>query len=111
MCSARKKNCLHEHWIQLIIGGFKTVSLAWIMKLAVIGYTCFLFIKEPIDTREECMPPPGFWSSVGVVSVWFVCQSPVVGPSECGERVGVGYGCVAEYCSGVCAVFAGLGCD
>ena len=28
-----------ERWIQLMIGGFKTVNLAWVNKIAVIGYT------------------------------------------------------------------------
>ena len=28
-----------ERWIQLMIGGFKTVNLAWINKIVVIGYT------------------------------------------------------------------------
>ena len=28
-----------ERWIQLMIGGFKTVSLAWVNKIAMIGYT------------------------------------------------------------------------
>ena len=28
-----------ERWIQLMIGGFKTVSFAWVNKGALIGYT------------------------------------------------------------------------
>ena len=32
-----------EHWIQLMIGGFKTVSLARVNKIDLIGYT-WLFV-------------------------------------------------------------------
>ena len=32
-----------ERWIQHISGGFKTVNLSWVNKIAVIGYT-WLFV-------------------------------------------------------------------
>ena len=94
-----------------MIGGFKNVNLAWIMRMDVICYT-WLFIYQRAYRYEGGMHvPPGFWFSVDVVSVWLECQSPVVDHFECGGRVGVGYGCVTEYCSGVFSVFEGLGCD
>ena len=34
-----------ERWIQLISGRFKTVNLAWVNKIALIGYT-WLFVYE-----------------------------------------------------------------
>ena len=32
------KHVPRERWIQLMIGGFKTVSLAWVNKIAVTDY-------------------------------------------------------------------------
>ena len=40
-----------ERWIQLTIGGFKTVNLAWWNKIAMIGYTG-LYVYES-DRRYE----------------------------------------------------------
>ena len=55
-CVVLVKNVSLERWIQLMIGGFKTVSLAW-KKIAVIGYTWVLFMKDLIATRKECLSP------------------------------------------------------
>ena len=35
-----------ERWNQLMIGGFKTVNLAWVNKIVVTGYTCFFVLKR-----------------------------------------------------------------
>ena len=43
-----------ERWIQLMIGGFKTVNLAWVNKIAVIGYT-WLFVYESAGRYERRM--------------------------------------------------------
>ena len=46
--------------IQLMFGSFKTVNLKSVKKIAVIGCNSvqgFLFIKELIATRNECMSP------------------------------------------------------
>ena len=45
------KNVSLERWIQLFIGGFKTVSLAWVNKFAT-GYT-WLFVYESAHGYEE----------------------------------------------------------
>ena len=34
-----------ERWTQLMIGGLKTVNLAWVNKNAMIGYT-WIFVYE-----------------------------------------------------------------
>ena len=39
------KNIPLEGWIQLFIGGFKSVGLAWVNKIAVTGYAWF-FVYE-----------------------------------------------------------------
>ena len=46
-----------ERWIQFMIDGFKTVSLAWVNKIAVIGYTWPFFVKALVGTRGESMLP------------------------------------------------------
>ena len=43
-----------ERWIQLMIGGFKTVNLAWVNKIAMIGYT-WLFVYESLRRYEGRM--------------------------------------------------------
>ena len=43
-----------EHWIQQMIGGLKTVSLAWVNKIAVSGCT-WLFVYESALTYEGRM--------------------------------------------------------
>ena len=43
-----------ERWVQLMIGGFKTVNLAWINEIAVIGCT-WLFVYESARNFEERM--------------------------------------------------------
>ena len=43
-----------ESWIQLMIGGLKTVNLAWVNKIAVIGCT-WLFVYESSVTYEGRM--------------------------------------------------------
>ena len=43
-----------ERWIQLMFGGFKTVNLAWVNKIAKIGYTC-LFVYESARRYEGRM--------------------------------------------------------
>ena len=40
-----------EPWIQLMTGGLKTVSLAWVNKIAVIG-CIWLFVSESSRTYE-----------------------------------------------------------
>ena len=51
------KNIPLERWIQLVIGGFKTVSLAWVNKIAVTGYA-WLFIYESAHSYKEGMYVP-----------------------------------------------------
>ena len=46
------KNVPLERWIQHKIGGLKTVSLAWVNKIAVVGCT-WLFVYESALTYEE----------------------------------------------------------
>ena len=43
-----------ERWIQHMIGGLKTVNLAWVNKIAVIGCT-WLFVYESALTYEGRM--------------------------------------------------------
>ena len=43
-----------ERWIQLMIGGLKTVNLAWVNKVAGIGCT-WLFVYESSVTYEGRM--------------------------------------------------------
>ena len=40
-----------ERWIHLMIGGFKTVNMAWVNKFAMIGNTWF-FIYESARRYE-----------------------------------------------------------
>ena len=60
-----------ERWIQFMIGGFKTVNLAFVNKVAVFGYTWLFVYESIIATRKECkyprmmgLPP---WCSVSAV--------------------------------------------
>ena len=46
-----------ERWIQHMIDGFKTVSLAWVNKIAMIGYT-WLFVYESAVRYE--------WRQLGI---------------------------------------------
>ena len=48
------KNVPLEHWIQLMIGGFKTLNLAWVNKIAVNGYT-WLFVYKSAGRYEGRM--------------------------------------------------------
>jgi len=48
------KNIPLERWIQLMFGGFKNVNLAWVNKIAVIGYT-WLFVYQNAHSYEERM--------------------------------------------------------
>ena len=49
-----------ERWIQLMMDGFKTVNLAWVNKIARIGYT-WLFVYESARMYEGQMnAAPGF---------------------------------------------------
>ena len=43
-----------ERWIQLMIGGFKTVSLAWVNKITIIGYI-WLYVYESTRRCEGRM--------------------------------------------------------
>ena len=43
-----------ERWIQFVIGGFKTVNLAWANKVVMIGYT-WLFVYESLRMYEGRM--------------------------------------------------------
>ena len=43
-----------ERWIQLMVGGFKTVSLAWVNKVAIICCT-WLFVYESLRRYERRM--------------------------------------------------------
>ena len=47
-------NVLLERWIQLMSGGFETVNLAWIKKIAVNGYM-WLFVYRRAFNYEEGM--------------------------------------------------------
>ena len=49
-----RKNGPFECWIQLMIGGFKTVNLARVNKIIVIGYT-WIFVYEVAHSYEEGM--------------------------------------------------------
>ena len=40
-----------ERWVLLMIGGFKTVTLAWVNEIAVIGCT-LLFVDESARSYE-----------------------------------------------------------
>ena len=54
------KHVPSERYIQLMIGGFKTVNLAWINKFAMIGYT-WLFVYESAHRyqgRTNAAPGP-----------------------------------------------------
>ena len=42
-----------ERWIQLMNGGLKTVNLAWVIKIAVIGCTWLFFMKALLPTRDK----------------------------------------------------------
>ena len=53
-CGALVENVPLERWIQLMIGVFKIVNLAWVYKFAVIGYT-WLFVYESVHSYEEGM--------------------------------------------------------
>ena len=44
-----------EHWIQFMIGGFKTVRLAWVNKVAMIGCYTWLFVDESLRRYEGRM--------------------------------------------------------
>ena len=48
------KNVPLERWNQLMIGDFKTVNLAWVNKVAMIGYP-WLFVYEIACRYEERM--------------------------------------------------------
>ena len=51
------KNVPLERWIQLMIGSFKTVNLAWMNKISVISYTLLFVYEVLIATNKECMSP------------------------------------------------------
>ena len=46
------KNVPLERWIQLMTGGFTTVNLSWVNKIAVIGYTR-LYVYQIAHSYEE----------------------------------------------------------
>ena len=45
------KHVPFERWIQLMIGGFRTVNLAWVNKVALNGYT-WLFVYASLRRYE-----------------------------------------------------------
>ena len=58
MGDTHKKNIPPESWIQLMTGGFKTVSLAWVNKIAGIGYTRSFVYESAQSYEEEIHAPP-----------------------------------------------------
>ena len=45
-------------WIHIMIGGFKTVNLAWVNESLWLVKLGFLFMKAIVGTRNEWMLPP-----------------------------------------------------
>ena len=54
LMSAVLKHVPLERWIQLMIGGFKTVNLAYVNKISMTGYT-WLFVYESARRYEARM--------------------------------------------------------
>ena len=55
-----------ERWIQHMIGGFKTINLAWVNKVAMNGYTCFFVYENLRRCGDESRV------TVGKVSIYSI---------------------------------------
>ena len=56
-----------ERWIQLLLGGLKTVNLAWVNKFAMIGYTWLFVYERP--RRYKGRMNTGPWSQKKTVNL------------------------------------------